>query len=245
MSAQLPRWSLFLTGALAFLTATFAARTSAPASDTSLPPADPTEVAFLDELSAWLAAPPPPPGNFRLFQGHGAVLELPRRPGSFDLFKRLATSEAGQRLVTRVPYGTSILESAKRHQVDALLFASVVEAESNFNPRAISSQGAVGLAQVMPFHEQSLTLEALKDPKRNLDVGARYLREMLDRSGGDPAMALAAYNAGPNAVERWQGVPPYAETRTFVSRVLGIYHGHHQELRAERQLGVAGPMPVT
>lgn len=111
-------------------------------------------------------------------------------------------------------------EAANRHGVDPDLFERLVSAESGGNPRAVSPAGAMGLAQLMPATAQVLGVEDPFDPVQNLDGGARYLRSMMDRFG-DPRLAVAAYNAGPGAVQRYGSVPPYPETVAYVARVLG------------------------
>jgi soluble lytic murein transglycosylase-like protein len=111
-------------------------------------------------------------------------------------------------------------EAAIRHGVDPDLFERLVAVESGGNARAVSSAGAVGLTQLMPATADALGVVDPYDPVQNLDGGARYLRSLLDRFD-DPRLAVAAYNAGPGAVERYGDVPPYGETEAFVARVLG------------------------
>ncbi|MCB2110991.1 MAG: lytic transglycosylase domain-containing protein [Defluviimonas sp.] len=110
-------------------------------------------------------------------------------------------------------------EAARRHGVPEDLFLRLVQRESGWNPQAVSHRGATGLAQLMPATAARLGVD-LADPHANLDGGARYLRMMFDRFG-DWRLALAAYNAGPEAVERYGGVPPYAETKGYVVAILG------------------------
>lgn len=117
------------------------------------------------------------------------------------------------------PFATEIEAAAKRHDVDPALLAGLVKQESNFNPRAVSSAGAKGLTQLMPGTATGLGVSDPFDPAQALEGGAKYLRQMLDQFGGDTARALAAYNAGPGAVSRFGGVPPYAETQEYVRRV--------------------------
>jgi len=99
---------------------------------------------------------------------------------------------------------------------------SVVAAESGYKPDAISPKGAIGLMQLMPATAQSYGADP-HDPAQNVEAGAAYLRELLIKYDGDARRALAAYNAGPGAVDRYNGVPPYAETQTYVERVLRKY----------------------
>lgn len=109
--------------------------------------------------------------------------------------------------------------AARKHNVPEDLFLRLVQQESGWNPGAVSHKGATGLAQLMPDTARLLGVE-IGNPHQNLDGGARYLRMMYDRFGSW-RLALAAYNAGPLAVEKHNGIPPYAETRNYVRVVLG------------------------
>lgn len=113
-------------------------------------------------------------------------------------------------------------EAAAKYNVDNKLLSAVAEVESGLNPDAISGAGAIGVMQLMPETAASLGVNPY-DTKQNIEGGAKYLRQMLDAFGGDVSKALAAYNAGPNAVKSYGGVPPYAETQNYVDRVLDIY----------------------
>jgi soluble lytic murein transglycosylase-like protein len=118
-----------------------------------------------------------------------------------------------------------IREAARRHGVHEALIASVIAAESNFNPRAISRKNARGLMQLMPATAARYEVTDVFDPAQNIDAGTRYLKELLDRYPRDLRLALAAYNAGPERVEQHRGVPPFAETQAYVRRVLRELEG--------------------
>lgn len=110
--------------------------------------------------------------------------------------------------------------AAERHGVDPELYLKLIRQESGFKPRIVSSAGAMGLAQLMPGTAEYLGVTDPFDVEQNLDGGARYLREQLD-TFGDPALALAAYNAGPGNVQKYGGIPPFEETQNYVRSILG------------------------
>jgi soluble lytic murein transglycosylase-like protein len=114
--------------------------------------------------------------------------------------------------------------AARRHGLDPALVLALVQVESAFRPDAVSPKGARGLTQLMPGTAREMGVTDVLDPEQNLDGGARYLSWLLSRYGGDLRRALAAYNAGPGAVDRHQGVPPYRETMKYVRRVLEKYN---------------------
>ena len=129
------------------------------------------------------------------------------------------TATGASELPADVPYGAQITAAAKKYGLDPALLAGLVKQESGFNPNAGSPAGARGLTQLMPGTAAGLGVTNVLDPAQSLDGGAKYLRQQLDAFGGDVARALAAYNAGPGAVQRYGGVPPYAETQDYVRAV--------------------------
>lgn len=116
-------------------------------------------------------------------------------------------------------YAGMARDAARQHGIPEDLFLRLVQQESNFNPRAISSKGAIGLAQLMPGTARDLRVDP-NDPAQNLEGGARYLKEQY-RTFGNWRLALAAYNAGPGAVQKHGGIPPYRETRNYVKKIWG------------------------
>lgn len=132
--------------------------------------------------------------------------------------------------LARLPFGDEIRKAALREGLDPLLLAAVVEVESNFSADAVSPKGAMGLMQLMPLHFEE-GAEPL-DPIANLALGARYLRQ-LTREYDSLALALAAYQAGPGAVERAGGRPPYRSTMAYVRRVLDVYDRLRSAQRGE------------
>jgi soluble lytic murein transglycosylase-like protein len=120
-----------------------------------------------------------------------------------------------------VPYAELIYDASRRHALNPALVAAVARAESAFDPRAVSDKGAQGLMQLMPATARRFGVVGGKvfEPASNLDAGARYLSWLAERFDGDLPRVLAAYNAGEGTVERYQGVPPYRETRAYLKRI--------------------------
>jgi soluble lytic murein transglycosylase-like protein len=138
------------------------------------------------------------------------------------------TAPAGGPVIAAdVPFGPLIATTARRYNLSVALFTALVWQESGFRARARSKAGARGLTQLMPATARELGVRKIYDPAQNLDGGARYLVAQLNRFGS-AQLALAAYNAGPNAVAKHRGIPPYRETRRYVANILAI----EQHLRA-------------
>jgi Transglycosylase SLT domain len=123
------------------------------------------------------------------------------------------------------PFGNLIRAAAEKHGVDESLITWVIAVESNFNPRAVSRRRAQGLMQLLPKTAALYSVANIFDPAQNIDAGTHYLKDLLARYRGDLRLALAAYNAGPDMVERYGGVPPFPETQKYVRLITG----HMQE----------------
>ena len=122
------------------------------------------------------------------------------------------------------PFSQIIRQAASRYGVDADLIRCLIAIESNFNPKAVSPKNARGLMQIMPQTAAHLGVKNIFDPNENVDAGTRYLRDMLAKYNNDLVLALAAYNAGPDKVDRYgRRVPPYPETRLYVQKISRNY----------------------
>ncbi|MFH0799532.1 MAG: lytic transglycosylase domain-containing protein [Pseudomonadota bacterium] len=135
-----------------------------------------------------------------------------------------------------VRYGDAIAAAARSYGVQPALIAAVIQAESNFNPKAVSNAGARGLMQIVPSTQRHLRLGNAYDPRQNINAGSKYLRELIDTFDGNMVMAIAAYNAGPGAVAQHDGVPPYKETRSYVKKVLAYYSYFNRAFSAKASL---------
>jgi soluble lytic murein transglycosylase-like protein len=156
----------------------------------------------------------------------GYVASKPSRPSAASVvrdpnYRALATGHA----VSTAEIDHLINDAAARHGVDANLVRAVIKVESNFNPRAVSPKGAMGLMQLMPETARQLNVSNPFDPGQNVDAGVRHLKRLLTNYNGDLPRSLAAYNAGEKAVDRSNGVPHIAETQSYVKSIFGLYGG--------------------
>jgi cell wall-associated NlpC family hydrolase len=141
-------------------------------------------------------------------------------------------------------YDSLILQAARDQGVDPALLKGLVQAESGFNPDSVSKVGAQGLTQLMPSTAAGLGVTNAFDPLQNLEGGARFLAGALKRFGGNESLALAAYNAGPGAVEKYDGIPPYAETQAYVPKVLSYADQFRSEGFGQAGTTATGLAPI-
>lgn len=123
-------------------------------------------------------------------------------------------------------YHEVIVEASHQHEVDPALIQAIIKAESGYNPRAVSRQGAKGLMQLMPDTARSLGVRDIFDPEHNIQGGVKYFRFLLDECGGQVRLALAAYNAGLYNVKKYGGIPPYKATRRYIRKVMKYYRDY-------------------
>ncbi len=155
------------------------------------------------------------------------------RPGSTKVYtdsKKPAVHMPSDRSPGRFTrYDEFIRQAATLYQIPEELIRAVMQAESNFDPRAISPAGAHGLMQLMPFTAERMMVTDIMDPRQNIMGGTRYLRILANMFNGDIHLTVAAYNAGEGAVIRYGGIPPYEETQAYVVKVLENYQRYREE----------------
>jgi soluble lytic murein transglycosylase-like protein len=154
------------------------------------------------------------------------------------------SNAAGNRSVSAAEIDRYINEAAARHHVDPNLVRALVKVESNFNPRALSNKGAMGLMQLMPATARMYDLRNPFDAAQNVDAGVRHLKGLLENFRGDVSLSLAAYNAGQGAVQRSGGIPPYTETRNYVKRITSIMGSGSGSGSAVQLSGLSMPIHV-
>ncbi|CAK9889108.1 MULTISPECIES: lytic transglycosylase domain-containing protein [Pseudomonas] len=180
-------------------------------------------------ILAWLATSNPAQADVYIsVKADGSyVLSNVHRPGRTYqrvISETMSLASSGPQLITGMPYAEVVAAAAKAHDLPAALLHAVIQAESRYDPNARSTSGAAGLMQLMPDTAKEMGVKNVLDPAANVQGGARYLKRMLTLFDNDITLAVAAYNAGPDAVlRRGRVVPPFAETQRYVPKVLRQY----------------------
>jgi len=185
-----------------------------------------------EDLAGWVVGRPERTAGLQVMSRGDLEAATSSQPRHFDLFGSDLESQAERRFLSGLPYGSVLSLAADRHRVDGLLLAAIIEAESGFRPHRVSPRGAVGLMQVLPATAKAYGSGDLLDPHVNVDVGSRYLAYLLETHDNLEA-TLAAYNAGPAAVQRYGGVPPFRETRAYVKKVKSRYEEYRRQARQQ------------
>ena len=152
----------------------------------------------------------------------GDLLTNPSTRVNANIYTAKASGVA-EKLTTREQIKGLVSRISKKHGVDEKLVNALIKQESGFNPNAKSKVGAMGLMQLMPSTAKGLGVTNAMDPEQNVEGGVKYLKSMLNKYNGNVILALAAYNAGPGAVDKYDGVPPYKETQNYVKSILSNY----------------------
>ena len=187
-------------------------------------------------LAAALGSPSASRADIYRYIDANGVVHFTNTPtsGNYSFYRK----EMGARPSSAVRWGAAgdfgeiISRYASQFDLEEALIRAVIRAESNYNPQAVSSKGAIGMMQLIPETARYLQVNDPFNPEENIRGGSRYLRLMLDQFEGDLDLALAAYNAGPNAVRRYGGIPPFEETRTYVERVKTFLQNYRHGKKA-------------
>jgi len=191
------------------------------------------EISSYDKDDSLLTDLPVDPQPAPVVQPVSATAPAPPAPAS-AVATAVAASPAPAVKAKRADIDAMVKEIAAKYQLDPDFVASVIKAESNFNPHAISRKGAQGLMQLMPQTANQLGVKDAFDPKANVEAGTAHLNALLEQYHDDPVKALAAYNAGAHRVQQYHGVPPYRETRAYVAAIVRDFNAKKRaELRAE------------
>ncbi len=149
--------------------------------------------------------------------------------GKYKLYVRSASNRPTEFRSTS-KFDRYITKASRTHGIEFNLVKAVIKAESDFDPKAVSRKGAKGLMQIMPDNFQLLSIQNPFNPDQNIMGGTKYLKYLMKKFEGELSLTLAAYNAGPQAVEKYNGIPPYTETRDYVKKVLQYYRHYQKSL---------------
>jgi hypothetical protein len=193
------------------------------------------QISSYDKDDSLLSDLPPDPQPAPAAQPVSATATTPVSPAAVSAVEpSVSTSPSPAMKASRADIDVMVKEIAARYQLDPDFVASVIKAESDFNPHAISRKGAQGLMQLMPQTATQLGVKDAFDPKANVQAGTAHLNALLEQYHDDPVKALAAYNAGAHRVQQYHGVPPYRETRAYVAAIIRDFNAKKRaELRAE------------
>jgi soluble lytic murein transglycosylase-like protein len=174
----------------------------------------------------WLSRPAWAQGIVTITDDHGRKIYIntpETRPKAALPAPTASPTKAGNAAPPSSEISQLVEQTANRLQVDPQLVHAIIQVESEYDPKAVSPKGAMGLMQLIPETAQRFGVEDPFNPKQNIEGGVSYLRYLLDLFGGDLPRSLAAYNAGEGAVQRYGGIPSYAETRNYVQKVTNLY----------------------
>ncbi|HEU5415213.1 MAG TPA: lytic transglycosylase domain-containing protein [Candidatus Angelobacter sp.] len=193
------------------------------------------QISSYDKDDSLLSDLPPDPQPAPAAQPVSATATTPVSPAAVSAVEpSVSASPSPAMKASRADIDVMVKEIAARYQLDPDFVASVIKAESDFNPHAISRKGAQGLMQLMPQTATQLGVKDAFDPKANVQAGTAHLNALLEQYHDDPVKALAAYNAGAHRVQQYHGVPPYRETRAYVAAIIRDFNAKKRaELRAE------------
>ncbi len=161
----------------------------------------------------------------------------------FAEMKRINESLRAEFFAEEIPYGELIYAKARKYDVDPALVAAVIEQESRFKPRARSQRDARGLMQLMPRTGRWMGASDLYNPEQNIDAGVKYIKYLDKRFNGDMKKIIAAYNGGEGNVQRYQGIPPFRETRQYVKKVMKNYDRRTRQMQKYEQNQFGGSVP--
>lgn len=149
--------------------------------------------------------------------------KMPEKPKDTPFADKIFSSNLASTSSGNADIDSLIEQYSAKNGLDSAFVKAVIKQESGFQPKVTSHCGAMGLMQLMPATASSLGVKDAYDPEQNIAGGTKYLKGLLDRFGGDKSLALAAYNAGPNAVAKYNGIPPYKETQNYVKNIMSMY----------------------